>query len=193
VIPLGILAAAGGAVAAAGSYDLLATEILTGTQATVTFSSLGTYAADYQHLQVRMVARSNRGDTDSYLYVQFNGDTASNYNHHYLRGTGSSVGSDVTSAYYPSGILDINFLPAATAPSNSFGVATLDILDPFETSKYTTARTLSGQAGSGYSRIGLSSGAWRNTASLTSITFDDIFGSFVSGSRFSLYGLKAGA
>jgi len=191
VIPLGILAAAGGAVAAAGSYDLLETEILTSTQATVTFSSLGTYAADYQHLQVRMVARSNRADTDSYIYVQFNADTGSNYNHHYLRGTGSAVNSGATSG--SSGILDINFLPAATAPSNSFGVATLDILDPFETYKYTTARMLSGQSGSSYSRIGLTSGAWRNTASLTSITFDDIFGSFVTGSRFSLYGLKASA
>ena len=191
MIPLGILAAAGGAVAA-GSYDLLETEILTGTQATVTFSSLGTYAADYQHLQVRMVARSNRADTGSYMYVQFNGDTGSNYNYHYLHGTGSAVNSGATFGVYPSGIVDINFLPAATDPSNSFGVGTLDILDPFETSKYTTARTLSGQT-SNSSRIGLTSGAWRNTASLTSITFDDVFGSFVTGSRFSLYGLKAGA
>jgi hypothetical protein len=127
------------------------------------------------------------------MYVQFNADTGSNYNYHYLHGTGSAVNSGATFGGYPSGIVDINFLPAATAPSNSFGVATLDILDPFETSKYTTARTLSGQSGSSYSRIGLTSGAWRNTASLTSITFDDIFGSFVTGSRFSLYGLKASA
>jgi len=192
VIPLGILAAAGGAVASVGSYDLLATEILTSSSSSITFSSLGDYAADYEHLQVRMVARSNRADTGSYMYVQFNGDTGSNYNYHDLQGTGSAVNSNATSGSYPSGILDKNFSPAATDPSNSFGVGTLDILDPFETSKYTTARTLSGQS-SNSSRIGLTSGAWRNTASLTSITFDDIFGSFVTGSRFSLYGLKASA
>jgi hypothetical protein len=61
---LGVLAAQAEAAApaAAGSYDLLETEILTGTQASVTFSSLNsTYGADYQHLQLRIVTRDNRG------------------------------------------------------------------------------------------------------------------------------------
>jgi hypothetical protein len=40
--------------------------------------------------------------------------------------------------------------------------------------------------------VGLYSGAWYNTTALTSITLDQIIGTnFVSGSRFSLYGLKA--
>lgn len=194
MIPLGILAASGIQPAAAGSYDLLATEILTSSQASVTFSSLGDYAADYQHLQIRMTARSTRSSTDSYLHIRFNGDTAYNYSSHYLVGTGSSVVSGGDIAAYEDGILDINFLTANTATADSFGASVVDVLDPFETTKYITTRTLSGQASSNFQQLGLSSGSWRNTASLTSITLDDALGaSFAADSRFSLYGLKASA
>jgi hypothetical protein len=75
-IPLGILAAQ--ISVAAGSYDLLETEILTGSQTSVTFSSLNsTYGADYQHLQARCVFSG--GGVVSSLRIQLNGDTGSNY------------------------------------------------------------------------------------------------------------------
>ena len=171
-------------------YDLLETEILTGSQASVTFSSLNsTYGADYQHLQIRITARSTRSDTDSLFYMQFNGDTGSNYSMHNLRGTGSNVDSDWVSQYYPSGIIIYTGLPGATQTAGSFGANVIDILDPFNSSKNTTTRNLNGQVGS-FNRISLESGAWLNTNSLTSITFDDVFGSFAQHSRFSLYGLK---
>lgn len=178
------------APAVAGSYDLLQTEILTGTTATVTFNSINSYATDYEHLQVTVVARSTRGDTDSIFYMQFNGDTGSNYSVHNLRGTGSAVDAGYLSSSYPSGIIIYTGLPGATNTSGLFGGNIIDILDPFNTSKHTTTRVLNGQAGS-FSRISLESGAWYNTNSITSITFDDVFGSFAQYSRFSLYGLKA--
>lgn len=176
---------------ASNTYELLETTILGSSTPTVTFSNLNsTYGATYQHLQFRILMRSTRNDTDSLCYMQFNGDTASNYSTHAVRGSGTETSSISIQASYPSGIVLYSGLAGATNTANSFGANIVDILDPFETSKYTTTRALAGQVGS-FNRIALESGSWRNTAALTSITFDDIFGNFVSGSRFSLYGIRS--
>jgi hypothetical protein len=78
---------------------------------------------------------------------------------------------------------------SSTAASNIFGASVVDILDPFESSKNTTVRTLNGGAGFG---VGLISSFWNNTASVTSISLIPGTGAnFVAGSRFSLYGVTA--
>ena len=184
---LGVLAAqAEGAVAAAGSYDLLETEILTGSQASVTFSSLNsTYGADYQHLQIRIVARSNRAANTDSIDLVLNGATT-NYRYHALRGSGSSVASFTGTPAY----IDTSFIPAASDTADSFGPKVIDILDPFETTKNTTTRTLWGQA-SNETWIGLFSGGWFDTSAITSIALECNTGSFIAGSRFSLYGLRS--
>jgi hypothetical protein len=180
LIPLGILDFP---TAAAGSYNLLETEILTGTQASVTFSSLGSYST-YQHLQIRVVARSNRAATTDSIDLKLNGATT-NYRYHALRGSGSSVASfSGTPAY-----IDTSFIPAASDTANSFGPKVIDILDPFETTKTTTTRTLWGMS-SNETWIGLFSGGWFDTSAITSIALECNTGSFITGSRFSLYGLK---
>jgi hypothetical protein len=164
------------------SYDLLATEILTGSQASVTFSSLGDYAADYQHLQIRASYKSVTSDI--FTLIRFNGDTAANYSWHLLRGTGSAV-----QAFAGSGA---NYMQAADLDTDSqnWTAAVYDILDPFETTKYTTLRGVGGQPGD--PQIQMNSGSWRNTAALTSITVaGDPRGLVAADSRFSLYGIKA--
>ena len=187
MIPLGILAAAGGAVAAAGSYDLLVTDILTSSSSSITFASLGTYAADYQHLQIRMVGRTNRASTSDYIKVQLNGDTGSNYAYHYLYGT-SSVSSYADTS---NSEMVFNRFSGASASSNIFGSIVLDLLDAFETTKYKTLRSLGGEAAVS---INLNSGLWMNTNSITSVKIEPGSGSsLITGSRFSLYGLKASA
>jgi hypothetical protein len=93
---------------------------------------------------------------------------------------------------HSNGIVNIDSVAGATQTAGSFGGAVVDILDPFNTLKYTTVRFLDGQTGS-FRRVSLNSGLWKNTDSITSITVVDLYGSFVSGSRISLYGLKARA
>lgn len=191
---LGVLAAQaeGAAPAVASNYDLLETEILTGTQATVTFSSLGSYS-DYQHFQLRMVTRGNRsGAEDSNVYIQFNADSGANYNSHHLRGNGSAVESAANTSSNNNGVFLYQGNTGATQTANSFAVNIVDILDPFNTSKYTTVRNISGMTGA-LNRVFIHSGAWRNTSALTSITLDDTIGSFTQYSRFSLYGLRKAA
>ena len=172
-----------------GSYDLLETEILTSSQNGVTFSSLGSYS-NYQHLQIRAVARSNNLYTYEEMGMRLNSDSGSNYARHKLRGNGSSVSS---SANTGQNRMEVGAMLGGNASSDDFGVTVIDILDPFETTKNTTIRALSGRVTSGDTQIDLGSGFWNNTNAVTTIElFHAVSGAsgWVSGSRFSLYGLK---
>ena len=193
-IPLGILAAAG-VRAAGGSYELIETiTVGSGGAASVTFSNLNTYSSTYQHFQIRWVAKSTRsGQNSSDFFWQINGDTTqANYRAHQLRGNGSNVASsDYGSGSIYYGAIMQSF-PGGNY-TNEFAAGVTDILDPFE-SKNKTVRTLRGANVTWYDGsgdIGLTSGVWLSTASMTSFTFKDRLANIAQNSRFSIYGLKA--
>jgi len=174
------------------ALDLLETVTLTGSQSSITFTNLGTYAASYQHLQIRAVLRSDLSQTYEEVKFVFNSDTGNNYTDHYLACNGSSVfsGYDTTGNY---GFTQ----PFSIAVGNSnasgiFGAGVIDILDPFETSKYKSIRSFAGRVtADGEKRITLASGLWLSTASVTSISLAPKVGSnWITGSRISLYGVK---
>jgi hypothetical protein len=170
------------------SENILAEEVLTSSQASVTFSSLDTLAAGYQHLQIRMTARSTRNATSSDFDFRFNGDSGTNYTWHYMRGSGSAMESAGTGGL--DSVRGYQTLTGATNTSGSFAATVIDILDPFETTKNTTIRFFTGFTGS-LNRVLLESGVWLNTDAVTSITLDEYYGSnFAAGSRFTLIGLK---
>lgn len=173
---------------ASGDQDILATETLTSNQASVTFSSLDTLASGYKNLQIRMAARSTRAADNSDFDLRFNSDSGTNYSWHYMRSTGSAVESA------GSGSIDsvrmYQTLTGASSAANSFGVSVIDILEPFETTKNTTVRAITGMQGT-LNRVLMQTGSWYNTNAVTSITLTDYYGSsFISGSTFSLIGLK---
>ena len=188
-MPFGIgFFATAGVSAPAGSFDLLETTVLSSAQASVEFINLGTkYAADYQHLQIRAATRTDSGGAADVLTMTFNGIGGTSYASHLLFGNGSTV---VSSAEVTSGaFLQWSRSTGAGSAANMFSAAVADILDPFETTKNTTVRALSGQP----DRIELYSGVFLNTAAVSSITLDQRFGSnFITGSRFSLYGIRKG-
>lgn len=167
-------------------FDLLSTTILSGTAASVTFD-VSTYAAlGYKHLQIRLTGRSSRADVESNFDIRFNSDTGANYSRHLLQGNGSAVQSGATAS---STSAYVGNLPAASSTANLFGATIIDILDPFSTSKNKTVRSLSGQTS--FNLIILASGAWYSTAATTSLTLLDRNGAnFITGSRFSIYGVK---
>jgi hypothetical protein len=183
---LGFFATAGAGAGAAGSFDLLETQVLTGTAASVTFSNLNsTYGSTYQHLQIRATTRITTG-TNLVVY-RINGDTASNYSWHWMLGNGSQVESGGTGSY--DSIVEYSTV-ASDETANAFSAIIVDILDPFETTKYKTTRTFAGRSTS-RNHVSLSSGSWRNTAAMTSYSLAPGSGSWAIGSRFSLYGIKA--
>ena len=188
LLSLGLLAAS--APAAGGSYELIETYTVGSTpQASITFT-VSSYNTTYQHLQIRGVGKTNatgdiNGDT---LRVRLNGVTTSSYVAHGLYGVSGSG----TPASYAS--TSQTSMRAARISSNysgtnsaTFGATVIDILDPYET-KNKTIRALGGESNS---MIRLMSGAWLNTAAVSSVTIDNRGGqSFVQFSRFSIYGIR---
>ena len=169
---------------------LIATTVLTQNEPSVTFDVSALNGVD-KHLKIVMTARSTRAATNSDAYLKFNDDTGSNYTQHYMRGDGSVMESAALQTGAANGIRMYQVATAATNTSNSFAATVLDILDPFNSSKNTTAKFLSGFTGS-INRVLLESGSWMNTAALTSISITEYYGSsFTIGSRFSLYGVTA--
>ena len=187
--PLGILSAAGagGVPAGASDYELLETAILVSNTGSVTFSSLGTYSATYKHLQIRFTARTTTSTGDN-LFIRMNGVTTSNYSSHTLRGNGTSVTS--TGYANESQIFFDGGMPGSNAASNIYSGAVIDFLDAFSTTKNKTTRAFNGftSAASNQTWVNLNSGVWRDTSALTSITLTGA--TFVTGCRFSLYGIK---
>jgi hypothetical protein len=187
---LGFFATAGAGAGAAGSFDLLESQILGSNQTSITFSNLNsTYGTTYQHLQFRIVTRTLRSGTDDALQITFNssGNTGAS---HQLWGNGSSVSSQAPTNEVQQ--IASYSLTAANSAANSFGAVVVDILDPFETTKNKTMRALAGKVGD-TSVVSLSSLAWYSTAAITTIKFDSRNGNFgfAANSRFSLYGWKA--
>jgi hypothetical protein len=174
---------------AAADYELISTTVLSSSAASVTFSGLGTSAAAYKHLQIRVTARStNGGAGNDGLWLQFNGDTGSNYAWHRLEGNGSSVSSGAGSS--TTWMLQ-GLAARASQASGVFSAALIDILDFANTSKNTTSRSLNGSMTSTNPSVALGSGVWLNTAAVTSATLKPDAGyDFLTGSRFSLYGLR---
>jgi len=181
LIPFGILSSAAG-VEVGGDYELIATEILTTSESSITFSNLGDYSSTYKHLQIRFTSRGNRSATTDDIAIRFNGDTNnSNYHSHRLLGHLGSVSAFAAQA------AQVAVIPAASETANNFAGGVIDILDPYSTTKNTTVRSFYGHA---TLWIALNSVLWNNTDSLTSFQLVAVTNELVAGSRFSLYGIK---
>jgi hypothetical protein len=188
-IPLGVLAVAGAGAAGGGAaFDLLETTLISSNTASVSFSSLGSYSA-YRHLQVRYTAR-NSVTTSGAITMTINSDTGSNYAYHYLSGSNSAVTTFATSSQ--TSLRSGQIIPSDGVTSN-FGPSLIEILDFGNTNKKKTLRFFNGvhDAVGASNIIELTSGLWNSTSAITSFTFTPPGGgNFVSGSRFSLYGIK---
>jgi hypothetical protein len=187
--PLGIVAASGVGAAIATSFDLLETKTVSGTTTAIEFTNVNTtYASDYQHLQLRTLIKTNQSDGSGLyanIYIRLNSDSGANYSYHNMAGNGSTR----TSAGNAASTVLLDF-PGAGNSSTHWTPGIIDIIDPFETTKHTTARALATRFES--RTLGQYSGAWYNTAAVATITVSMAqAASFVSGTKVSLYGLKA--
>lgn len=165
--------------------EVLISEVNPSATSTVTFSSLGTTRS----LRITGMARSTESAAFSILKCTFNADTAGNYiNERDLSsGTTPQASNAETSFTYAAAI------SAFSSPSGTVSSFNLCIPD--------FANTTFHKNPTGISTLRLSSGVvstyvislasyWLNTAAITSITLSLGAGTFVSGSRISLYGVN---
>ena len=183
---IGFWATAGAGGAAAAAYELISTQTPNGV-ASISFNSI---PSTYSHLQVRIVPKtSNASNGFCYPAFTFNNDTSSVYDNHELYATG---GGPLSQAMLGRAYMNIAYLNDSYNSTNMFGGAIVDILNYGSTAKNKTVRSLAGYTANGSQRVSLYSGAWRNTAAISSIQvfFSFAGGNFVAGSRVSLYGIK---
>lgn len=176
---LGILASS--APAAAGTaFESIATTTASGSQNSLTFSSIPT---TYQHLQIRFMSFSSGENT----YLRFNSDSGSNYIRHGLYGNGTTAGAFGSTAQTS---IDSGAYGTDESTTNPF-VAIIDIHDYNSTSKTKTVRIFSGADKNGSGAVNLFSGLWNSTSAITSITLTTTAaGNWTSNSTFALYGIK---
>jgi hypothetical protein len=170
------------------AFDLLETTLISSNTSSVSFSSLGSYS-DYKHLQVRFTAR-NSITTSGAINLRINSDSGSNYTLHYLSGSNSAVSNFASTSQTQ---MRAGLIIPSDGVTNNFGPSVVDLLEFGNTSKKKTVRSFYGtHDGVGASNvIEVSSGLWNSTSAITSLTFTPPgSGNFVSGSRFSLYGIK---
>jgi hypothetical protein len=184
LIPLGFLAGSGGVE---GDYELISTTILGSSTPSITFD-VSSFASTYKHLQIRASMRTDRAGTTDRANIRFNGDTGANYSGHVLYANSTQV---LSAAEANGTFVGGGYATGNTATSNAFAASVVDFLDVFSTTKNKTTRDLSTDITGSRTEIELGSGNWRNTAAVTSIlVYPQIASNFLTGSRFSLYGIR---
>ncbi len=165
----------------------IATNDPTGTS--VTFSGI---PSTYDHLQIHAYAKDSRNPLYSSWSMQFNNDTAYNYNY------ASPQIDSRTSGPFGGNAVTANSIPGGAIPGNSAsvyrGAGIARIYDYTNTNKFTTVISYGGYSafGDGTTEQGIvypTEGVWVNTNVISSITIFGV-GNFKAGTRFSLYGLK---
>lgn len=178
----------GAAPAAATSYESIATYTVgAGGTSAISFTSIPN---TFKHLQVRLLSRTDRGDTNDFMTIRFNSDSGTNYSYHSLYGNGSSAGAADTGT--STGTPWSGVTAGGNATASIFGAAVVDVLDYENTNKYKTVRLLSGtDQNSTTGRIYFMSNLWRSTSAITTLTIIPTYGSnFAQYSQFALYGIK---
>ena len=157
------------------TYVALATETLSGSDASVTFSSI---PATYRDL---IVVANIDASAFSDFRVRVNGDTGSNYPSVRMQGSGSTAASatfDLTFfRFNGNSDMDTDF---------SF-VSIIQVMDYSATDKHKTFLVRSNSS----SGVDAHAGRWANTDAVTSLEVFPSTGTFEIGSTFSLYGIEA--
>jgi len=164
-------------MAAGNTYVALATNTLSSTAATVTFSSIsGAYTDLVLVCNAAVTASTQEWN------VRLNGDTASNYSSTYLTGNGTTATSARETSQTKMFMQFYGYLSTGQS---------MNLIQLMNYSNATTYKTLLSRAGNVDN--GLTGGVhlWRNTAAITTILIYPTASTFISGSTFQLFGIAA--
>ena len=168
---------------ASATYTPLATTTLGSAQASVTFSSLGSYT------DLILVVGSATFSANSSFYMQYNGDTGANYSSTRLSGNGSAASSTRQTS--------VNGAQIGAADGQSSSVMQTCIVQIQNYSNSTTYKTAIARWNRSDAEVAATVSLWRNTNAITSI---EIYGGFGNGTKNSnmqtgttltLYGISA--
>ena len=160
---------------ATNTYVALQTQTLGSTTASVTFSSIPQTYTDL------VIVTNVKSPTTGNMFIQFNGDSNTNYSRTVLSGSGSAVVSARNS--------NIAKLYCDYNGYFNTGFDNTKIIQIQNYSNTTTNKTCLIRSGAAATGVDAIVGMWRNTAAITSILVDSDGANFSSGSTFTLYGI----
>ena len=166
------------------TYVALAKQVLTGTQASITFSAI---PSTYTDLLITCSARTDRASTVDNMKIRFNGASVdTNLTSRFMFGDGTTATSSTTAYAFPGRV------DAANNTASTF--ASVEIYIPNyagSTIKPISSTSVSeDNSAAGNAFVQTTASLFNDTTAISSITLLNLFGSFVSGSRFDLYGIK---
>lgn len=197
---LGILSSSGGGAAGpAANFDHLATQVLVSGSSQIEFASLSTYASDYKDLQIRVVSKTSRTQSDEDQLIMRVNSVSSLYQYanHWLTGLSSgglqAAGLPSSSVAYSSQMtLTRQATNNAAINASTYSPCVIDIMDFASTSKRKTVRAIGGTRDNLDSAVAMVSSFYvANNNAIDNIKLRCYWNStFLAGSRFSLYGRK---
>jgi len=162
-------------MAAGNTYVALATNTLSSATASVTFSSI---SGAYTDLVLVISGAKDAGGAVN-PYLQFNGDTATNYSHTALYGDGTTAGSGRSSTQAQM------YLGDYTTTQSTYQIHIMNYANT------TTYKTVLSRSAITNSATAVFAALWRSTAAITSVVIYVGSNNFASGSTFTLYGIAA--
>lgn len=175
--------------ASANSLVKLGQVVTSGSQATITFSSIPATSTDLRLVLSGRDTDSAVGDTN--VFLQVNGDaTAGDYSAVQQQ---LSVGGTALNGSGPtptaSGV-GIGFIPGTSGNANAIGCVDILIPNYRGTAFYKLIQALSSESyGSGSGAIAKRSALWKSTAAVSSLKITAGGAAFVDGTTATLYGL----
>ena len=161
----------------ASTYEPIATQTLGSAASSVTFSSIPSTYTDL--VIICNFGGSSAGQDFTFRY---NGDTGSNYSDTRMYGNGTNAVSN-------------NNTSATKITADSVGVSTslqaFDTIQIFNYANTTTYKTCLVRVADAAKSTEATVGLWRNTAAITQVDLAMTSGNLLSGSTFTLYGIKA--
>lgn len=175
-----------GVAASTNSYESIATVTVGSSVSTISFTSI---PSTFKHLQIRMIAKTDRALNRDTINLTFNGTSGGTaYSRHGLYGDGATAAAEGSASQPSIFILRASGNSSAT---NIFGAIIVDILDYQNTNKYKTVRSLGGADFNGSGEMTLYSGSYQSTSAISSISMTPVNGTnFLQYSHFALYGIK---
>lgn len=155
------------------TYTPIATTTTSGNATSYTFSSIPSTYTDL------VIVGNGSVSSACDMYIQFNGDTGTNYNKMLFYGTGSAAGG---AAY--TNVAQIGFSYQDGSQSNSYA----NIMNYTNTNVY---KPVLSKGGSASSALQVNAGLWRSTSAINSIKVYPSTGNFVNGYTLTLYGIAA--
>jgi hypothetical protein len=162
------------------TYDSIATTTLSSSANTITLSSIPSTYTDLRMVAFIKLVGGPSGNVAN-EFIQFNGDTASNYSRVRLLSYNSAISSSFVNN---SDSALQTFTPGAGVP----GLSVFDIMS-YSGSTFKTV-IWSDSANNTTGAVVRNIGLWRSTSAVNSITWGNAGDTYAAGTTITLYGIK---